>query len=493
MNLSRLLLPRLDVILLMALFWGVAASGPRILNFDGDLPRHLVVGQLIRERRSIPLTDEFSFRTEGFASIPHEWLSQVVFSTAYELLGLGGVVLLTALIVTAVWSIVFHEANRRAKSLFISLFLTALGFAASMIHVMPRPHIVTYLLTALWIVVLERILMGRPKHWIWLPILMLLWVNMHGMFVLGVIVWGIYVLGSFLDNPGTAWISKPATRSLLLGGLLSLFSTFLSPSGASIWKAITSLGSNSYITSRIPEYQSPNFHIPETWPFILLLGVVILAFARNNQKNSWTTILMTLAFTAIALYTSRMIPVCAIVLVPIAAKALGAWLRQEYPASRFSQMERNFSTINERSGGWVWMVVLLLVVGAVFRSGGSIDATGTGNHFDGRFFPVQAVDWLNQNPQYGHMFNEFDWGGYLLFKLSPPQQIFMDGHTHIYGEALTREYETVISMSEGWEDVIENYNIEWSIVRTNSPIAQALLHENWRTLYQDDTAIILRK
>lgn len=493
MKLSRLIVPRIEIILFMALFWSIAASGPRILNFDGDLPRHLLLGQLIRERMSVPLIDEFSFRTGGFASIPHEWLSQVIFSISYDLLGLSGVVLLTALVVTAVWAIVFREASGRANHLFVSLFVTALGIAANMIHVLPRPHIVTYLCTALWIVVLQRILSGKPKLWIWLPLIMLLWVNLHGMFVLGVILWGIYLVGGFLENPTRSWITQSSTKSILLGGVLSLAATFFSPSGANIWEAITSLGSNSYITSRIPEYQSPNFHIPETWPFILLLMIVIIGFARNRQKIDWTSILLTIAFTGIALYSSRMIPLFAIVVVPIAAGALGDWLRQETPESHFARMERNFSTINDTSGGWVWVVVLVLAVAAVFRSGSAIDPAGIGNAFDGRFFPVQAGDWLNQNPQQGHMFNEFDWGGYLLLELSPRQQIFMDGHTHIYGESLTREYETVISMRDGWKEILETYDVEWSIVRADSPVAGALLHENWQILYQDDTAIILRK
>ena len=252
MKTIRFLLPRLEHILFMALFWSIAAKGPRLLNFDGDLPRHLMVGQLIRQTRQIPLTDTFSFSTVGYPSIPHEWLSKVIFSLSNDILGLSGVVLLTALIVTATWAIVFNEANRRTKSLFVSLFLTALGITTSMIHVLPRPHIFTYLFTALWIVILERIRSGRPKSWGWLPILMLVWVNMHGMFVIGIILWGIYLVGSFLENPTRQWFMLTGTKSMLFAGIVSLAATFFSPSGVSIWEALISLGSNTYITSRIP-------------------------------------------------------------------------------------------------------------------------------------------------------------------------------------------------------------------------------------------------
>jgi hypothetical protein len=105
---------------------------------------------------------------------------------------------------------------------------------------------------------------------------------------------------------------------------------------------------------------------------------------------------------------------------------------------------------------------------------------------------VQAVSWLETHPQNGHLFNEFDWGGYLLFELWPDQQIFMDGHTHIYGEALTREYEQIITLNAGWEAILKKYNIEWVIVRRQTPLVKALSDlDQWEIAYEDSTAVIL--
>lgn len=492
MKLVRFLLPRVEYMLLLAVFWAIAASGPRILNFDGDLPRHILVGRLIRETRSVPLTDTFSFRTVGFPSIPHEWLSQVILSLSNDVLGLGGVVLLTALLVTFTWGIVFQEASRRTSSLFACLLVTALGIAASMIHILPRPHLFTYLLSALWIVVLER-MRSKPNLWWLLPIVMLLWVNLHGMFVMGILLWSIYLAGSLLENPSRTWFASAGTRSMLLGGALALAVTFLSPSGVHIWDAILKLGSNTYITSRIPEYQSANFHQPETWPFILLLLLTVAAAARSAAKTSWTYILLLTAITGLALYSSRMIPLFAILAAPISAQIVGEWLAQDLGSSRFGRIERNVTLINSSSNGLVWVLLLLMAVVLIFRAGGAIDAQSKGNRFDEQFFPVQAVDWLNRHPLQGPMFNEFDWGGYLLLKLSPRQQIFMDGHTHIYGERLTREYETVIALHQGWQEILDKYKVEWAILRTDSPLVPALEGSQWEIFYQDDTATILHR
>ena len=151
MKLIRFLLPRIEYILFAAIFWGIASTGPILLNSDGDLPRHLLVGKLIRDTQTVHLTDIFSFRTVGFPSIPHEWLAQVILSGFYDFLGLGGVVFLTAIIVTTVWAIIYYDALRRSNSLIAALVFTGLGVGASLIHVLPRPHLFSYIFTTLWI------------------------------------------------------------------------------------------------------------------------------------------------------------------------------------------------------------------------------------------------------------------------------------------------------------------------------------------------------
>src|SRR2546423_5347664 len=179
MTLVRFFVPRIEYVLLIAIFWGIAVSGPRILNLDGDLPRHILTGNLILHSRHVLTTDVFSFRTVGYPSIPHEWLSQVLFAAAYDWLGLSGVVVLTALLVMLTWSTVYYHAVQKSGSVLPSLFVTVLGVAASELHVLPRPHIFTYALIATWTMLLERVRTGMRAWWS-LPLMMLLWVNIHG-------------------------------------------------------------------------------------------------------------------------------------------------------------------------------------------------------------------------------------------------------------------------------------------------------------------------
>src|SRR5688500_8656495 len=235
MKLIRFFLPRIEYILFAATFWGIAANGHRILNFDGDLPRHILTGRLILQTQQVSTTDIFSFRTVGYPSIPHEWLSQALFAGVYDRLGLDGIILLSALIIMLTWSTVYYEALRKSNSFFAAMIFTVLAIGAAQIHVLPRPHILTYILTAVWIALLVRIENDKRQAWWPLPLVMLLWVNLHGMFVIGIFIWGIYLAGAFLDHPSKAWFSSAKAKTLLTGGALSLATTFFSPSGPNIW------------------------------------------------------------------------------------------------------------------------------------------------------------------------------------------------------------------------------------------------------------------
>src|SRR5687768_6307514 len=165
MKLIRFFLPRIEYILFAAIFWGIAANGHRILNFDGDLPRHILTGRLILQTQQVSTTDIFSFRTVGYPSIPHEWLSQALFAGVYDRLGLDGIILLSALIIMLTWSTVYYEALRKSNSFFAAMIFTVLAIGAAQIHVLPRPHILTYILTAVWIALLERIENGKRQAW----------------------------------------------------------------------------------------------------------------------------------------------------------------------------------------------------------------------------------------------------------------------------------------------------------------------------------------
>ncbi|MDK1028265.1 MAG: hypothetical protein QGD96_02915 [Anaerolineae bacterium] len=491
MNLQRLLIPRLEYIFLAAVFWGIAASGPSILNFDGDLPRHLLVGQQTIQSLNVSTIDIFSFRTEGLPSYPHEWLAQVFLTFGYIIFELNGVILVVSILITLTFAVVYKNV-RTAASPLIALIFTGLALSASTIHILPRPHIFTYLMVAIWIFLLEKVRLKQSRAWWIFPIVMLIWVNLHGMFILGILIWLAYIVGKIYDHKFKTKAALTNNWPLFVGGLISIPVTFLSPSGPGIWKVIFELGSNTYITSRISEYQTANFLLPGTWPFILMIVLMVLGLVLNPKKIPASHFLMLLGFSILAFYSSRMIPIFAIVTAPIVARLTTNWINHKKQGSKFLQLESFLRSMEANFSGIIWVWVTALAVTLLLAFGFTIDPQNKGNTFDENVFPVTAVNWLKDHPQTGHMLNDFNWGGYILLETWPKYEIFMDGHTHIYGETLTREYEQVITTSDSWESTLNKYKIEWAILPSSSQLVNALTGKGWETLYIDENAIILR-
>src|SRR3990172_8753605 len=217
----NILLPRLGDILFIALFVAVIGLGPRLLNQDGDLGRHLTIGEYILDNGNIPTRDLFSHTLAGAALTPHEWLAQVIFAGANRLGGLDGVVIFSALLIAVTFTLVYRQCYQRSRIALVSLAWAIVGAAAASLHWIARPHLFTLLMTLLWIGELERIRLGdRPRWWV-LPILMLLWANLHGGFLVGFVIMGIYLIS----------LRFSLTRKVLAIGIISALATLINPVG----------------------------------------------------------------------------------------------------------------------------------------------------------------------------------------------------------------------------------------------------------------------
>jgi hypothetical protein len=239
------------------------------------------------------------------------------------------------------------------------------------------------------------------------------------------------------------------------------------------------------------EYRSADFHSPGTWPFLILLGTILATSLLAGRKLGMPRALQLAGWTLIGLYSARNIPLAAIVLAPIGAELLAGWFSSSPALAGLVKFSKSLDRIERDLRGWLWAGCGVSIVLVMLAAGVSFDMSAKPYRFSPEQFPVAAVDWLKTHPPQGHMFNEFDWGGYLLYQLWPEQKIFMDGHTHIYGDILSREYVMVMATSSGWQDVLDKYQIQWAILRHDNPLALSMLEEGWYQAYRDDVAIIL--
>lgn len=488
------LFPSLRNIFFLVVFLAVLRQGNQMLNADGDLGHHLAMGRLILDTGNIPQTDPFSFRTQGVAAIPHEWLLQIAYTLLDSWFGLTGIVVLSALTLALTFTLILGESSRRSGSLLAGLVLAALTLAASTMHWITRPHLFTYLLLAIWVFRLDAFFRGEERRWWIFPLLMLLWANLHGMFILGLLAFVISLAGWAWERWLEGRESPVSGSGLFFLGIFSTLATFLTPSGFHLWETIFNLaGGSPFITGMTAEYRPADFHNTGTWPFLILLGVILATAVLSGRKISMARALQLAGWTLIGLYSARNIPLAAIVLAPIGAELLATWLKESPALAGLVRFSRNLERVERDLRGWLWAVAGVLFCLVLLASGVALALDGQPYQFLPERFPVAAVDWLKENPPTGRMFNEFDWGGYLLYRLWPGQKIFMDGHTHIYGDILSREYVDVMMRSPSWQNILDSYQVEWAILRHDNPLASVLLDWGWRKLYDDDTATILSR
>jgi hypothetical protein len=280
--------------------------------------------------------------------------------------------------------------------------------------------------------------------------------------------------------------SKQIGRKWLTIGAASLLATIITPSGWGNWQAV--LGNNSrYILSRTVETMPPDFTQASTFPFTLLLFLSVLTLFTMRKSIPIAHFFLLGGFAVLGSLMARNIPLFAIACAPILAER-ASWALEK--AKRWGMIEANIARLESPLRGAVWPI--LFVFGFVLIIGGRYQIQKEAvAHFDERVFPVAAADWLVNHPQPGNMFNEFNWGGYLLYRLWPEQKVFLDSQTDFYGEALVQDYERAILAQNGWEDVLAKYQVTWVIVRVSSPLANALAGADWKILYQDKVAIVL--
>ncbi|HKI55456.1 MAG TPA: hypothetical protein VJ987_15125, partial [Anaerolineales bacterium] len=305
------------------------------------------------------------------------------------------------------------------------------------------------------------------------------------------------ILGAYFA--GWAWqywqghAIKETGIHLATAGILSFAISFINPAGWHLWITSAGLIGKKFIIDNTSEYLSPNFHTTSTWPFLIMLVASILLTNTSKNKLRAHELFMLMGWTALSLYMARNIPLYAIVAAPYLGYLLQPALAKSKLLNRIDDSITNIE-IGQQLRGFVYPVLATLLIGFAFISGVRFDLAQKGNQHDAAKFPVDAVNWLEDNPQDGNMFNEFVWGGYLLYRLWPEQNIYIDGTTDFYGEAFTREYAQVVSLSDGWQGTLEKYDVSWAIMPNGRPLIKALENElGWQIVYQDSTATIIRK
>lgn len=487
-RLAHWVVPSLGSLLgLTALVNALFVRGGRLFAVDGDVGRHIRVGRTILETGTIPHTDLFSHTMFGAPFVPYEWLSEVITAAADRAFGLAGVALLAALLYFAAVIAMYRASDELGAPQLLAFPVALLGLFLMSVHLLPRPHLFTTAFAGLFVVVLLRFARtGRPWTLAPLPPLMLMWANSHGGFLIGFILLVAFVVGALLRSPEFS-TGRTAVKPLLLVLGLCVGASLVNPAGLELWRHTTGYLGIDFLVAQTQEYRSPDFHQMYGKLFFVCLFAGPALWMTGRVRVTPLAAGLFLFFAAAALHSARNLPLFTVAVLPWlplwAADAMRAGPRTAVVLTRLRDLERTDRLLRPGVSLVAGLALCWLALGPA----------SSGYRFDPDVFPVGAVVGQGRLDTSGHVFNQLTWGGYLLHA-RPDIPVFIDGQTDFYGEKLSRDYLRILDGRPGWDEVLDRYEIDWTLTERGRPINQLLeLDPAWSLSYEDDLTQVYRR
>jgi len=479
------------MIFVALLFVLIFNSGQGLLA-DGDTGYHIRTGEIILQTWRVPRQDIYSLHSPPLEWTAHEWMAETIMAVLFRLGGLTSVVVFFAFLLAMTHWLLYRILRGKSKDILLSTLITVLATATSSTHWLARPHAFSLVLTVIWCHCLDRFQEKNDHTLIYLPFLMLLWVNLHGGYFFGLLLLAIYLAGNFIHsligNPDQLQQHRTKTKSLVLVLFATVGACAINPHGFEILWFPIQVTSDRFVMDRVTEFMSPNFHEVLPFKYMLLATIGLLALSRSPFNLIEVALITLLSY--MALYSGRHVSLFAIVAAPLLLKT-GESVINSIPKPFFQfyrNRNRNLIAVDANLNGYLWPAIsALFVVGLV--------TTGVLRYqFNDKVFPVAAVEFLKREMITGNMFNNDEFGDYIIFTAWPNYRVFMDGRSDMYGEKLGSAYLKVANVQPGWKDVLRKYDIGWIIFDTHSALTAALRDQtDWQAIYSDQVATIFVK
>ena len=459
-------------------------------SINQDIGRHLKTGEIIWQTKSVPQTNLFSYTEPATPFINHHWGSEVIFYLLNLSVGLQGLIILKILVLLGAFILLYFAVLSRASPLaYASATVVALILIVDRTDV--RPEIFSYLFLACFLFAIFRAKYGGWGRWLYtLPFIELLWANTHIYFPFGVGLIGLFALERLINgNPGwkrVAWVT-----------LACIVATLINPSGLhgalEPFTVLTNYGYTIVENQGILFLKNYGILLTQINWFILItilfIASYIPAVKRYGFKNYLFEFIAGGVFIALGADMIRNLGPYAIVLTPIFALNLSAYGSQKQIPARTHALAYGSALAILVILGW------LTVTNTTFRW------AGEGTDF-GLAVPEGAQDGVNfvlDNHIAGPVFNNFDVGSYLIWKLYPQQQVFVDGRPEAYPASFFSDiYKPMQEDPATWNHYANDvYHINYIFFDYHdiTPWAQTFLSfisqdKNWPLVYQDGSVVI---
>ena len=494
---------------ILVLFW--CTTGLPWLLTDSDTGWHIRTGEWILKNGRIPATDLFSFTKFGQPWFAWEWLSDVSMGAIHSHFGLSGVVLLTLLVLGATSLLVYRNTVEESEHRLIAISLTGLAMAASTIHWLARPHLVTPLFAAAFCWVLNRTKkrVNRDRFLLSLPALMALWVNLHGGFFVGIVLLMTYGLGTAAEElvHGTRNKTWARARKYLLTAGACAVASLVNPYGYHLHVHVAQYLGSSFYFQRISEFQSADFHTFTAAYFETLLVLAIAAAVWLLAKGRLVHVLLLLSWAHLALFSVRNIPIFAVVSAPGLGLAMRDWFelaRTRFPLDWRGRLSANLVELEmglrliashpKRMRCHLAPILAVLALAFSLLRPGRVRILQA--EFDRSRFPVEAATFLNHDDHQGslRLYASWQWGGYLIYRLWPSVRVFDDGRTDFYGPRFVEEGLRAWEVAPDWAQILARYRVNTALVPVDSALATVIEERaDWKLVYSDRVALMFVK
>jgi hypothetical protein len=484
-------------------------DGVHTLLSDGETGWHIRTGDWILANHLVPTRDLFSFSKPGGVWFAWEWLSDVIFAALNRMGGLRSVVLFSMLLLAVTFVVLFRLVLRRCNPV-VGIVITMVAAATSSVHWLARPHLFTLFFLALFYFVLERAREGQRRtagipYFVLLPLVTILWTNLHGGFLAGIAMAATYGAGELLAavfsaNPAARRPALLRARTYSATALACLAASLVNPYGYHLQVHLFQYLRDPYTAQHITEFFTLSFHHPVAIFFEGLLAASAVSAFWYASRGRFTESLLLLSWGHAGLLMARHIPLFAIVAAPLVAGAVQTWLTR-LPHFEVAEWLR---TAGARFNGIVaktaetdalprWHVVsaaAVALVAALLYAPSPPPAFRA--EYDPKSFPVAATEVLRRDPS-ARIFTHDEWGDYLIFRLYPKVRVFIDGRSDYYGDDFETQCLDVLNVNYDWEKILNGFGVDTILLPRSAPLAGVLKETSrWRVVYDDGAALIFR-
>jgi hypothetical protein len=450
-------------------------------TLDPDYFWHLTTGRYIAQH-GIPSVDPFSFTWAGKPWTLHEWLSELGLYAVVSAVGSVGASIAFGVIGAGAFAILAALLRRADVRPLVILLVCALGGWVLIPYLTVRPQAISWLLLAGLVAILFLLRADQPRRALVLIPYFLLWANLHGLWVIGLGVLGLYLLFTLL---GRAPMS-PAWRWMLGAFIGCALATMLTPAGpAGILYPLRYIQPGNWGLANIQEWQSPNFHDAANWGFLVLILALVLNGGRSTP--AWL-VAASVVGLALGLASVRNEPIAAILAVPSLGLGIEDRLARRRPQRAVGRpsMALGRRILELVAGGAVAIASLAILLPA---SPLHVVRVPTDP------YPAQAVSTMLRMKPDIRVLAEYGWGGYVISRIyDSGGRVFVDGRNDMYSEQILNDYSTIRDVSGDWVSLTNRYGVEAMLFPPYATIVKgAAQDEGWCQAFRNDTSVLLVK